>query len=99
METFVVSTKNNIRLFVFGSFLRKSNPNDMDLIWIYANHANPKEVMAFVHSQEAMLAKKFQLPIHSIVLSVKESQQTQFIAEVGARPLARIEDLLDFRKG
>jgi len=99
MGTFVVSTKNNIRLFVFGSFLRKNNPNDIDLIWIYDNHANPKEVMAFVHSQEAVLTKKFQLPIHSIILNVTESQQTQFIAEVGARPLACIEDLLDYKKG
>lgn len=90
MENQYMLTKvpSNTEIFVFGSILRVSNPNDFDIIIVYDSLVYPLATI-YDSSKEIIncLEEEFKIKIHVTYLSYKEINQTTFLREVSAIPL------------
>ena len=92
MKMVVPSTTIKARLpgkiFIFGSWIRLQEPNDLDLLFVYDEQ--------LCTSQQAVLARNALIEsgrrlgvraIHVVLLSESESAQCRFIESEGALPL------------
>jgi predicted nucleotidyltransferase len=72
-------------LYVFGSALTSTTPNDLDVVVIYDPQACPPREAYSVHRETVVdLEKCYQLPIHITLLTLSEEASTEFIRRTGA---------------
>lgn len=76
------------QVYIFGSALTSSHPNDLDILVIYDSDVYPmaeiyEHCKAFIKS----LFKQFKLNVDATYLSINEAKSVSFIEKVGAKPL------------
>jgi predicted nucleotidyltransferase len=75
-------------VFVFGSFLRHKDPNDVDILIVYDPEiCPPKDAHASVAGAVHTLEKGLALPVHLTLLTKTEESTCDFKREVGCVPL------------
>jgi predicted nucleotidyltransferase len=73
------------KLYVFGSALTATTPNDLDVLVIYDPQACPPQKAYSVHRETVVdLEKYYQLPVHITLLTFSEEASTEFIRRTGA---------------
>lgn len=72
-------------IYVFGSVLRSSQPNDLDILVIYDSKIYPKANIYNACKRISMiLSEAFNLDVDLTVLSYSENDRMNFIKEVKA---------------
>ena len=77
--------KHNTGLYLFGSYLKSVDPNDIDLLWLYDKAAmSPEAMMVMVNKRESFMATRLPQPIHHTILSTTENAEMGFLESVDA---------------
>lgn len=77
----------NIRVYVFGSFIRSTMPNDIDLLIVYGCPHTPASITVFRRKLSDFLGRELGLGVDTCCLSVIEVEHNNFIFEEGCIPL------------
>lgn len=83
--------EDRIRLYVFGSWLKSSCPNDVDLLWIFSKrYIETAKAVIQIEAAERLMASEFGLPIHHTILSEEEEREVNFLTDVSAEYVGEI---------
>jgi hypothetical protein len=79
---------DDVRLYLFGSAMRRPNPMDLDLLLVYdESRIRPRAAICLRDELVRFVEEEFRLPVDVVVLSGWESLQTRFIEAEGAIPI------------
>ena len=79
----------NAEIFIFGSFLSKTNYRDVDLILIYdENSITLDRIVTFRDAMNKELNKKFKKIFNINLLSKKEESESRFLDKINAQKIA-----------
>lgn len=87
MENHYILSKvpKHTEIYVFGSILRSSNPNDLDIIIVYDPFVYPLyTIYDSSNSLIVSLHERFNVKVHAVYLSYGETKECTFIKDVGA---------------
>lgn len=77
--------EGRIRLYVFGSWLKSSCPNDVDLLWIFSKrYVETAKALSQIEVAERLMASELWLPIHHTILSEEEEREMNFLTNISA---------------
>ncbi len=81
LEILKVSFPEDVEIFLFGSFCKSKDWNDIDLLFLYSDCLSPDLV------REMLSRVDCKYPIHSIFMSREEEIELSFIQTTNARKL------------
>lgn len=73
---------SNLRVYLFGSVLHSSHPNDVDLLIQYDNLTSPKTMLKFRKDLKSYYAVNHYVHLHISLLTDFELQETNFLSKV-----------------
>ena len=78
-------------VYVFGSWVRRKDPQDVDLLIIYNPECCPIELAIHLRRQIVETASRaLGLPAHTILLTVAEEKQVDFCASESCVPFLEV---------
>lgn len=82
-ESVLKDVSSRVRIFQFGSSLYSENPNDIDILIIYANDnsLNISSIISIKHFLKEKLEIIYNLPVDIIMLSESELSQLTYEIE------------------
>jgi len=82
-----------VALYIFGSALRKRNPNDLDLLLVYDKRlVSEKTALSLRHRLSRSIMAELKLPVDLVLLSKFEAQQSRFVELEGAVAVSTFKD-------
>lgn len=80
----ILGKVNAVRIYLFGSAVCKSNPNDIDILIVYDRKNSIREIINFSNEINKIINSKYQKPAHITILNIEEEKEVSFISDTNA---------------
>jgi len=87
----IISLPKHCNIYLFGSFVYKSNPQDIDLLVVYKkSKIHPSKIRTITKPLIKQLEKTYKLRVDAVYLTEEEEISVNFIKQEGC---VRIENI------